>query len=80
MENNKPLPIILEDSKKELILFINNLCNKNNLNYYFLDMIVNGIYEEIKENKDMELKYIQEEYSKQSEQVIINNDLSKGSE
>lgn len=80
MENNKPLPIILEDSKKELILFINNLCNKNNLNYYFLDMIVKGIYEEIKENKDMELKYIQEEYSKQSEQVIINNDLSKGSE
>ena len=61
----KPLTVVLEDAKLELIKAINEISNKNGLTFFFLELIVGDIYKEIVEKKTKEatearLKYNEE--------------------
>lgn len=60
----KPIQIAIEDSKKNIINFINNECNRNNIDYYFLSIILKEIYEETLTLKDKELEEMRQELSR----------------
>lgn len=50
-----PIEIEIEDSKNELILFLNELAKKHNLSYYFLSLIFSELYQEIERKKNIEV-------------------------
>lgn len=62
MENNMPLEIALDNSKSELIEFINDLCNKYNLSFYLLEIVIKDIYNEIIIKKDAEIRELRKNY------------------
>lgn len=57
----KPIQLLIEESKQNIIFFINEECNKNNIDYYFLYNILKEIYEETEILKDKELEKIKKE-------------------
>lgn len=63
----KPIQLAIEESRKNIINFINEECNKNKIDYYFLSIILKDIYDETISLKDKELKEMIEELSKESD-------------
>ena len=44
---NKPIQLTIEEVRSNLIEYINNVCSKENIYYYFLEIIMKDIYNEI---------------------------------
>lgn len=59
---DKPIQLIIEDSKNNIVNFINKECSDNKIDYVFLEMILKDIYQEILLNKEKELQEIRQEY------------------
>ena len=68
----KPIQLIIEDSKNNIVNFINKECSDNKIDYVFLEMILKDIYQEILLNKEKELQEIRQEY----ENSLKNNERS----
>ena len=49
---DKPIQLIIEDSKNNIVNFINKECFDNKIDYVFLEMILKDIYQEILLNKE----------------------------
>lgn len=72
----KPIQLLIEETKKNIIDFINKECDKNEIDYYFLHIILKEIYEETTYNKDKELEKIREELLKgEIEDGICKNNV-----
>jgi glutathionyl-hydroquinone reductase len=69
---DKPIQLIIEDSKNNIVNFINKECSDNKIDYVFLEMILKDIYQEILLNKEKELQEIRQEY----ENSLKNNERS----
>ena len=64
-EIQKPLTVILEDAKKELVNAINKISEENGLSFFFLDLIVGDIYKEIVQMKQQEATQARNTYLEQ---------------
>lgn len=73
MIKEKPLILVIEDVKKEIIKDLNNISNDNNLSYYFLEIILKEIYQEVVEKKILEIKNIKQQYMQK-----MDNEVKKG--
>lgn len=71
---NKPIQIKIEETKKNIIDFINKECDKNNIDYYFLEIILKEIYQETSKLKNEEINQIIIEISNKE---VDNNGISK---
>lgn len=60
----KPLQLRIEDAKNNIIKFINDESNRNDLDYYFLFYIMKDIYSEINILKEKELQELKIEEGK----------------
>jgi hypothetical protein len=69
---DKPIQLIIEDSKNNIVNFINKECSDNKIDYVFLEMILKDIYQEILLNKEKELQEMRQEY----ENSLKNNERS----
>lgn len=69
---DKPIQLIIEDSKNNIVNFINKECSDNKIDYVFLEMMLKDIYQEILLNKEKELQEIRQEY----ENSLKNNERS----
>lgn len=70
MKENKPLMIAIEDAKQNIISNINDTCEKNCLSYYYLEIIIKDIYQEVLNKKNIEFLKIKDDY----EQSIKESD------
>ncbi len=61
-EEKIPLAIVVEKSKKELIDFINKLCNQYHLSFFLLEIILKDIYEETRRKKEIEVEELEKIY------------------
>ena len=66
---NKPLILALENAREEIIESINKISNENCLSYYFLEIILKDIYNEVVDRKLIEL----EQVKKMAEQKVDEN-------
>lgn len=62
------IELVLEDAQNELVLNINELCNKYNLSYSLLEIIFKNIHNEINEKKIIELKEMRRQYEESQKQ------------
>lgn len=69
---DKPIQLIIEDSKNNIVNFINKECSDNKIDYVFLEMILKDVYQEILLNKEKELQEIRQKY----ENSLKNNERS----
>ena len=69
---DKPIQLIIEDSKNNIVNFINKECSDNKIDYVFLEMILKDVYQEILLNKEKELQEIRQKY----ENFLKNNERS----
>lgn len=56
---DKPIQLKIEETKKEIIKVISEICNRNNIDYYFLERIIDDIHIELKIKKEIELKELE---------------------
>lgn len=63
----KPIQLKIEESKQNIVDFINDECKKNEIDFYFLEYILKEIYQEVTINRDKELESIKSEYNKSKE-------------
>lgn len=56
---NKPIQLEIEEAKKKIISVINDICNENNIDYYFLESIINELHNEVKIKKELELRELE---------------------
>ena len=56
---NKPIQLEIEEAKKKIISVINDICNENNIDYYFLESIINELNNEVKIKKEFELRELE---------------------
>ena len=61
---DKPIQLLIEETKENIVSFINEECSKNNIDYYFLYVILKEIFEETAILKDRELKKLKENFLK----------------
>lgn len=57
----------MEETKEELVKFINEIKDKNNLPIYLLEFILGDIYNQVVNLKQQELKHAKQEYEKSKE-------------
>ena len=69
---DKPIQLIIEDSKNNIVNFINKECSDNKIDYVFLEIILKDVYQEILLNKEKELQEIRQKY----ENSLKNNERS----
>ena len=69
----KPIQLKIEEAKNNIVDFKNQEFNKKEIDYYFLEIILNSIYQEVLELKNKEMNQMREEISKE----VIKNGLSK---
>lgn len=62
----KPIQVAIEESKEVIIKAINNECNRNNIDYYFLESILKDIYEETLKSKEKELEEMKKQLEKEA--------------
>lgn len=65
----KPIQLVIEDIKLELIDHINSFCSEQNIDYYFLEIVIKDLYNEISSKKEKELDILKEEYLKNTKGV-----------
>ncbi len=54
----------MEETKEELVKFINEIKDKNNLPIYLLEFILGDVYNQVVNLKQQELKHAKQEYEK----------------
>lgn len=69
-----PFQLKIENVKKDIINFINNICNKNSIDYYFLETIIKEIYQETIKLKEEELEEMKNTYFQQLEKEKKNKE------
>lgn len=66
----KPIQVAIEESKEVIIKAINNECNRNNIDYYFLESILKDIYEETSKLKEKELEEMKKQLKKEEDNEL----------
>ena len=74
----KPFQLRLEETKKDIINKINEICNNNSIDYYFLEKILKEIYQETSKLKEDEMKELENIYYQQL--LEKDNDIEKKEE
>ena len=74
----KPFQLRLEETKKDIINKINEICNNNSIDYYFLEKILKEIYQETSKLKENEMKEMENIYYQQL--LEKDNDIEKKEE
>lgn len=74
----KPFQLRLEETKKDIINKINEICNNNSIDYYFLEKILKEIYQETSKLKEDEMKEMENIYYQQL--LEKDNDIEKKEE
>ena len=80
MLNNIPIELKIEASKKEIIKSINQICQKYNISYYLLSIIISEIYTETEMNKKKELKVLYKRVKEQQEKAQKEQESDKNGE
>ncbi len=80
MQNNIPIELKLEASKKEIIKSINQICQKYNISYYLLSIIISEIYTETEMNKKKELEVLYKRVKEQQEKAQKEQESDKNGE
>jgi hypothetical protein len=62
--NNKPIQLRIEEARKEVVSSINEIAQKQDLDFYFLHSIIKELFVELNNNKEMELVQLENEYNK----------------
>ena len=62
---DKPITVAMEDATKEIVESINKIANDNHLSFYFLEMILEKIYTEVKYKSNEQRQQDRLEYEKQ---------------
>ena len=65
MNNNKPLIMEIEEAKKELNAFIEQISTVHNLPCYLLELIVGDVLTRLQNGKQLELEAAKAAYEKQ---------------
>lgn len=71
---DKPIQLKIENTKNDIIKFINNECATNEIDYYFLEIIIKNIYDEIIIKKNKELEDLEKQYSISIDNVKIDEE------
>lgn len=58
MNDNKMIPLIVDNATNEIVTQINDISNKYNLSYFLLDIILEKISNEAKIKKEQELNLL----------------------
>lgn len=66
----KPIQVAIEESKEVIIKAINNECNRNNIDYYFLESILKDIYQETLKLKEQELEEMKKQLEKEEDNEL----------
>lgn len=66
----KPIQVAIEESKEVIVKVINNECNRNNIDYYFLESILKDIYEETLKLKEQELEEMKKQLEKEEDNEL----------
>lgn len=64
----KPLILVIEDVKKDIINYINKISNENCLSYYFLEIILKDLYHEVLEKTEIEKNNLYRQYVEKIEE------------
>lgn len=70
---DKPLVLAMEEAKQEYVNAINKITKEYNLSYYFLNIIFEEIYKEVKNSKDLEIKNLTIQYYQNKESKETKN-------
>lgn len=62
---DKPITVAIEDATKEIVESINKIANDNHLSFYFLEIILEKIYTEVKYKSNEQRQQDRLEYEKQ---------------
>lgn len=62
---DKPITVAMEDATKEIVESINKIANDNHLSFYFLEIILEKIYTEVKYKSNEQRQQDRLEYEKQ---------------
>lgn len=74
---DKPLVLVMEEAKQEYVNAINKITKEYNLSYYFLNIIFEEIYKEVKNSKDLEIKNLTIQYYKNKPIANLENTENK---
>ena len=58
----KPLEMAMEDARRDIVQAINNIANENNLSYYFLEIIISDLHNELIQRSKLQLDNLKENY------------------
>ena len=61
-EIKKPLEIAMEDAKRDIVKAINNIANENKLTYYFLEIIISDLHNELAQKSKLQVDNLKENY------------------
>ena len=60
----KPLEVAIEDTRKAITLAIVNIANENGLSYYFLEIIIGDLHNELIQQSKLQIQNLRENYNK----------------
>ena len=63
MNNDKPIFLRMEEAKTELASVINRQRKENGLPFYFLEMILKDLYQQVANGKNAELEAVKKDYA-----------------
>ena len=63
-EITKPLEVAIEDSRKAITQAVVNIANENGLSYYFLEIIIGDLHNELIQQSKLQIENLRENYNK----------------
>ena len=60
----KPLEVAIEDSRKAITQAVVNIANENGLSYYFLEIIIGDLHNELIQQSKLQIENLRENYNK----------------
>ena len=76
-EITKPLEVAIEDSRKAITQAVVNIANENGLSYYFLEIIIGDLHNELIQQSKLQIENLRENYNKleKKEKENLNNEI-----
>ena len=63
-EIEKPLEVAIEDTRKAITQAVVNIANENGLSYYFLEIIIGDLHNELIQQSKLQIENLRENYNK----------------
>ena len=76
-EIEKPLEVAIEDTRKAITQAVVNIANENGLSYYFLEIIIGDLHNELIQQSKLQIENLRENYNKleKKEKENLNNEI-----